>query len=182
MSEFKLINQSIAYENPFFQIVDKLYRLPDGTEHHYFVRQEVDTCCVLAMTKAGKFVAVKEYRVGPEKSLIELPAGRLDDFKDNPDEQIKQELLQETGYIGEIKKIGALPASPYSSRIIHCYYAVDCEKVAEQNLDESEFIEVVLLEKDKMRDVLMKGESSSCSPGLLAWEWMKRDGFLEINA
>lgn len=176
--DFTLLSESIAFETPYFTILDRLYRLPDGSEHHFFVKKEVDTCCVLAMTEEGQFIAVKEFRVGPGKMMIELPAGRLEKFDGNPDEQIKNELLQETGYSGEFKKVGTMPTSPYSTRFIHCYYAVNCKKVAEQKLDPTEFIEVELLSKEEMEHVLMKGESSSCAPGLLAWEWLKKDGFL----
>lgn len=174
--KFKLLSETVAFETPYFQILDRHYRLPDGGEHHFFVRKEVDTCCVLAMTEDGKFIVSKEFRVGPGEEIMGLPAGRLDDFKDDPDEQIKLELLQETGYIGDFKKVGEMPTSPYSTRKIHCYYAVNCKKVAGQELDDSEFIEVNLLKKEEMRELLMSGQSSSAAPGLLAWEWMKRDG------
>lgn len=177
--DFKVLSESVAFETPFFTILDRVYRLPDGSEHHYFVTQEVDTCCVLAMTIEGQFIVVKEFRVGPGKMMTELPAGRLETSDGNPDEQIKNELLQETGYSGEFKKVGSMPTSPYSTRLIHCYYAVNCKKVAEQKLDSTEFIEVELLSKDQVEQILMKGESSSCAPGLLAWEWLKRDGILE---
>jgi len=176
--KFTILSESVAFETPYFAILDRLYQLPDGSEHHFFVTREVDTCCVLAMTTDGQFVAVKEFRVGPGKVMTELPAGRLDGEESNPDVQVKQELLQETGYTGEFKKVGTIPTSPYSTRSIHCYYAVNCKKVAEQNLDSTEFIDVTLMTQKEIGELLMKGASSSCAPGLLAWEWLKKDGFL----
>ena len=176
--DFKLLSESVVFNTPYFSILDRLYRLPDGSEHHFFVTKEVDTCCVLAQTKEEQFIVVKEFRVGPGRMMMELPAGRLDGDESNPDVQIKEELLQETGYTGEFTKVGTMPTSPYSTRTIHCYYAVNCKKVAEQNLDSTEFIDVALLSKKEMGELLMKGASSSCAPGLLAWEWLKKDGFL----
>lgn len=175
---FKKTAEKIAYQNKYFTILDRTYHLPDKTSSHFFVHQEIDTCCVLAQTKEGLFIAIQEYRVGPDIILTELPAGRLEHERDNPDERIQKELLEETGYQGVFKKIAVLPTSPYSTRSIHCYYAVDCEKVSEQKLDSSEFIEVKLLPKDKMYHVLISGKSSSSAPGILAWEWMKKDGVL----
>jgi|SRR5690606_8009354 len=175
---FKLLSETEVHKNNYFTVLDRHYRLPDGSEHHFFVNKEVDTCCVLALTKDRKFIAVKEFRVGPQKEMIELPAGRFEGFGDNGDERIKSELLQETGYTGTFKKVGTMPTSPYSTRYIHCYYALDCEKISEQQLDQTEFIEVELLSIEDMRKVLMNGESSSCAPGLLAWEHMKKDGVL----
>lgn len=177
---FELLSETVAYENAYFTILDRHYRLPNGHEHHFFVRKEVDTCCVLAMTKEGQFLAVQEYRVGPGKMLSGLPAGRLDGFDTDPDEQIRIELLEETGYQGEFKKVGVMPTSPYSTRMIHCYYAINCEKVSEQQLEPTEEIEVALLTPEEMSEQLLSGQSSSAAPGLLAWEWMKRDGHLSL--
>lgn len=175
---FELISEKAVHQNDYFTVLDRHYRLPNRKEHHFFVNQEVDTCCVLALTKDRKFIAVKEFRVGPQKEMMELPAGRFEGFEDDGDERIKAELLQETGYQGTFKKVGAMPTSPYSTRYIHCYYAIDCEKISKQKLDHTEFIDVELLSIEEMRTVLMNGESSSCAPGLLAWEHMKKDGVL----
>lgn len=177
-NKFTLLSETITYQNPYFTILDRHYRLPNGHDHHFFVRKEVDTCCVLAMTKEEKFIVVKEFRAGPQRVMLELPAGRLESEQDNPDERIQHEFREETGYTGDFKKVGVMPTSPYSTRFIHCYYAVNCMKAGSQKLDHSEFIEVLLLSKNEMRDLLMTGKSSSCAPGLLAWEWMKKDRLL----
>lgn len=133
---------------------------------------------MLAMTKDKRFVVVNEFRAGPKKTMLELPAGRLESEQDNPDERMRRELLEETGYTGILKKVGVMPTSPYSTKGIHCYYAKNCKKIAEQSLDHSEVIEVRLLSMTEMRKLLVKGTSFSCAPGLLAWEWMKKDGLL----
>lgn len=174
----KVIFESLVFQCPYFQILDRYCELPDGSKHHFYIRKETDTCCVLALTQEGKFIVEKQYRIGPDKELYQLPAGRLENFDDNPDKRIHNELLEETGYEGELKKIGEMPTSPYSTRTIHCYYAVNCKKVADQQLDEGEVLSVEFLSKDEMYEVLMSGQSSSCAPGLLAWEWLKRDGHL----
>lgn len=178
---FELLSENIAHSNDYFSILDRLYRLPDGSEHHYFVREEPDTCCVLAMTKSNEFILEEEYRVGPGVLTLQLPAGRLEGKDDNPDERISKELIEETGYTGNFTKIAELPTSPYSTRKIHCYYATDCEKVSEQHLDETEFISVQLLDQEDLQAFLLAGKSSSCAPGILAWEWMKKNGVLDSH-
>ena len=180
MPNFNLLSETIAYENPYFSILDQHYRLPNGDEHHFFIRKEIDTCCVLAMTTEGDFIFEKEFRIGPGKSILQLPAGRLEDEQDDPDERIKAELLEETGYTGDFKKLAAMPTSPYSTRFIHCYYASNCKKIAEQKLDNAEFIEVQLLSPSETRKTLLTGQTSSAAPGMLAWEWMKEDGLIEL--
>jgi hypothetical protein len=66
--------------------------------------------------------------------------------------------------MGDFKKVGKMPTSPYSTRFIHCYYAMNCKKVGEQKLDRTEFIDVALLEQKEMENLLMAGASSSCAP------------------
>lgn len=178
MNNFELLSESVSFKTPYFSILDRLYRLPDGSEHHFYVREEPDTCCVLAMTDDGEFVLEKEYRVGPGEVVLQLPAGRLEGKGDDPDARIKQELLEETGYTGDFKKVAELPTSPYSTRKIHCYYAINCFKTQEQELEATEFVEVQLVNEEELRSFFLKGQSSSCAPGIIAWEWMKQDGFL----
>lgn len=173
IQSFKKIREKTVYENPYFSIVEKTFVLPSGKEQSFFVQKEVDTCCVLAQTLEGQWIAVEEFRVGPEKVMMELPAGRFEHENDNPDERIQQELLEETGYTGNFQKVGVLPTSPYGTRFIHCYYASDCKKIAEQKLDSSEFITVHLLSKNEMKKLLIEGNSSSCAPGLFAWSKVK---------
>ncbi len=178
MQKIQLLSECVVYENAYFSILDRHYQLPNGKYHHFFVRKEVDTCCVLAMSTERQFIVIKEFRAGPQEILVELPAGRFEGHDDDADQRIEKELLEETGYRGKLKKVGVMPTSPYSTRHIHCYYATECKKVAQQQLDHSEHIDVELVSPEEMRKILMTGASSSCAPGLLAWEWMKQDGIL----
>ncbi len=170
--KFKLLSESTAYENPFFKILDRLYRLPDGSEHHFYVKEEPDTCCVLARTSDGKYIVTHQYRVGSEEVLVEICGGRLED-EDQTDADIlkrmQHELREETGYSGEFTKVGILPGGPYTTRKVHVFIADNCKKIGEQELDETEFIEVELIPEDEMKNVLFSGKSSSCAAGLLAW-------------
>ncbi len=166
---FKKIKESSVHHNPYFGILDREYELPNGETHHFFVREEPDTCCVLARTSDGKYVSIRQFRVGPEEILHEIPGGRVEPGDTDVIKRMEQELKEETGYAGDMKKVGVIPGGPYTTRSIHVFVADHCERVGEQELDDSEFIEVVLLEESEMRAVLCEGKSSSCGPGLLAW-------------
>lgn len=178
ITPFQFLSESLVYQNPYFSVLQRSFKLPSEKTQHFFILDEVDTCCVLPMTEDQRFICVQEFRVGPKAIMLELPAGRFEHRDDDPDDRIRRELLEETGYTGEFKKVGVLPTSPYGTRKIHVYYATHCKKIAEQQLGENEFISVHLLSKDEMREVLLSGKSSSSAPGLLAWEWMKQDGKL----
>ena len=171
--KYTLKDKKTAYKNLFFRIVEKKFELPDGKLHSYFVQEESDSCCVLARTAEGTYIAVKQYRVGPEEILLELPAGRMEDSDNDPAERMKKELLEETGYSGEMSFVCSHPASPYSTKNIQVFFADNCRKVQDQNLDADEFIEVTLLSEQELLDLLLSGSSSSCGPGLLAWHFFQ---------
>jgi len=89
---------------------------------------------------------------------LELPAGKID-----PDEDVlitgQRELLEETGYkANKWVKLGVQhPCIGYSNEIIHIYLA-QALSLANQQLDEGEFIEVVELSMQAISDQIMQGK------------------------
>ena len=98
--------------------------------------------CVAAL-KDDKFLMVKQYRFGVEKSLLEFPAGLIDPNED-PMNTALRELQEETGYeASTIIDLGHLYLSPgYSDEITYLYFAKDLHFVG-TNFDENEDIEMV---------------------------------------
>ncbi len=76
---------------------------------------------VVALTRNGEVVLVKQYRHGVCDALLEFPG----------------ELLEETGYTAaNIIPVGKLYPNPaLQTNTQYCFLALDAEKVSEQNLD-----------------------------------------------
>lgn len=114
---------------------------------------------VVALTKQGEVVLVKQYRHGVEDVLREFPGGVVEDGE-VPMEGAKRELLEETGYVApqwiEIGKIYPNPA--LQTNTLYCYLALDAEKVNGQNLDAGEDIEVDLVPLDTLIGMAKRGE------------------------
>jgi len=51
------------------------FRLPDGRERDYDLVQHPDAVTILPVDELGQVYLVKQYRIGAEKELLELPAG-----------------------------------------------------------------------------------------------------------
>ncbi len=66
---------------------------------------------------------------------------------EDPREGAKRELLEETGYSAStLIQVGQLYPNPaLQTNTLHCFLALDAEKVGEQNLDAGEDIEVHLV-------------------------------------
>jgi 8-oxo-dGTP pyrophosphatase MutT (NUDIX family) len=75
------------------------------------------------------------------------------DEGESAEEGVKRELLEETGYrFDSVEFLGTISANPSTTNnLMHMYLATGGEKVAEQNLDEEEEVEVVYLTIDEVK-------------------------------
>jgi ADP-ribose pyrophosphatase len=114
---------------------------------------------IVALTQNGEVVLVKQYRHGACESILEFPGGVVEDDED-PMDGAKRELLEETGYSAStlipLEKIYPNPA--LQTNTLHCFLALDAEKVGEQNLDAGEDIEVHLVPLDELIEMAKHGE------------------------
>jgi len=145
-------------------VVGRRFRTPDGVEREFEVIVEEDTAVVLALTDAQKVVLVREYRPGPREALLELPGGLIDEGE-TPVEAAARELLEETGYAGDLRPTGAIVDSAYSTRERHTFVATGCRRVQEPEPGDGEFPEVVLLTLDAFREHLRGGRCTDVASG-----------------
>lgn len=147
--------------------------MPDGDEADFYVRDEKDACCVLALTADNLVVLVEEYRPGPNKVLLELPGGVIDMDDKNPLTAISREFNAETGYDGKLEFAGKCFVDAYSKRVQYCYVARNCKKVAKQKLEKTEFAEVVLLPLQEFRQLLRSGDLTDVEVGYLGLDYLE---------
>lgn len=145
-------------------VVARRFRTPDGVEREYEVLVEADTAVVVALTEERDVILVREYRPGPRQALLELPGG-LVDAGETPLEAAARELLEETGYAGDLRAAGSVVDSAYSTRERHTFVATGCRRVREPEPGDGEFPEVVLLSLDAFREHLRSGRCTDVAGG-----------------
>jgi len=148
------------------RLVARRYRLPDGSEREFELKVEGPTAVVLALTPDERVVLVREFRPGVEEVLLELPGGAID-----PGEAAaaaaERELLEETGYAGELAAAGSMLDCAYSTRVRHVFIARGCERVAEPTAEDAQLgVELVTL--PAFREHLRAGRFTDVGPGYLA--------------
>ncbi len=152
--------------------VDKV-QLPDGRINpEHYVLEYPEWVNVIAVTTAGQMVLVRQYRHAIDEVLLELCAG-VCEAGETPEQAARRELLEETGFAGgswrEIMTIGQNPS--ICDNITHCFLAEGVERVAEQSLDESEDIEVVIMSRDAVRAMLDRNEMLQALMAAPLWRY-----------
>lgn len=156
----------------FRKILSKTFTLPNGKIQDFEIKKESEVVCVVPITKDKKVVLAKQFRPGPEKIFFELPGGGMEGGE-SPKEAMERELLEETGYTGNIEFVCSIPIGGYSTGWRHVFAATDCEKVGEQKLDETEFVEVVEMTLEDFRNHLQSGQLSDVHVGYLGLDYLK---------
>ncbi len=126
----------------FRRISRKTFVLPTGAEADFEIKQEPRAACVLALTTHDTVLLVRQFRPGPEAILLELPGGGVGPGED-PASAAARELLEETGYRGELELAGSSWHCAYSTMRKYHFVARQCVKVQEPTPDKHEFLEVV---------------------------------------
>lgn len=111
-------------KTPFFSLVGKHLTGVDGDP--YYALELPDYVSIVAQTKSGDIVLVKQYRPAVETVTLELPAGVVD-AGGTPDETAIRELKEETGFVADrVTLVGCL--KPDTGRLANrmwVYFAPD---------------------------------------------------------
>lgn len=121
--------------------------LPNGKQGEREIVKHPGAVAVIPVTADGKIIFVEQYRKPLERSLIEIPAGKIEP-NEAPEITAVRELEEETGYTtSNLTYITSFYTSPgFANEIIHLYFTDELEKLAVEVLgDEDEFVELVEL-------------------------------------
>ena len=158
--KWKVLESEYLFNEPWLTIRRDKCELPNGNIMPAFYVQEYPAwASAFALTKDNKVLMIKQYRHGIEEVTIEVPGGVVDKGEE-PSTAIRRELLEETGYEFEsFEFLGKVCANPSTAdNYLHMYLARGGEKVAEQKLDETEDVEVVIYTIDEVKQLLKENK------------------------
>lgn len=158
--EWKVLHSEYLFNQPWLTVRKDHCLLPNGQEiPAFYVNEYPEWVNVFALTDEGNVLMVKQYRHGIGLVSIELPGGVAEKGEDLQ-EGCKRELLEETGYaFEEWEFLGKVCANPSTTNnFTHFYLARNGKKVAEQQLDEGEDLEVLHLPLAEVKRMALENE------------------------
>lgn len=113
---------------------------------------------IIPLLNNEEIIMLRQYRPGPSKWIIELPAGTLEDGE-APIDTARRELLEETGYrAGAVRELFRMYSSPgVSTEILYVFLAEDLSYEGSSH-QEDEMIEVIRVGLDKAIEMIRRGE------------------------
>ncbi|WP_252503488.1 NUDIX domain-containing protein [Sporosarcina sp. Marseille-Q4943] len=142
--EEKTVASKKIFEGKIISLRVDDVELPDGKHAKRELVDHPGAVAVIAITDDGKLVLVEQYRKALNRSIIEIPAGKID-----PGEDIEvtalRELEEETGYgANKFEYLQSFATSPgFANEIIHIFVAQGLYKIDKPAAgDEDEFLQL----------------------------------------
>jgi len=148
-------------------------RLPSGREatREYVVHP--GAVLVVPVLPDGRLVLERQFRYPVGRVMLEFPAGKIDRHE-TPIATAQRELREEAGYTAGVwQRMGTIhPEIGYSTEAIELYLATDLTHVGAQ-LDDGEFLDVVLMTEDELLAAFDAGEVTDGKTVAALFTWIR---------
>ena len=171
--KWEILSTEYLIRRPWLTARRDHVKLPTGVENpEFYVLEYPDWVNVIAITKEGEFVMIRQYRHGLGETRYELCAGVSEEGED-PVESARRELYEETGYGGgEWQLWMTISANPSTTNnLTHCYLATGVERVSTQHLEATEDITVHLLTEAEVKELLVNDEIRQALMAAPLWKY-----------
>lgn len=130
-------------------------RLPDGSLAERECVMHPGGAAVLAITPQQQVILVRQHRYVCGRDVLELPAGKLEAGED-PADCAGRELAEETPYTAQsVQLLHEFYSTPgFCDEKIYLYWAQGVQANSQAEPDEGELLELVLLERQQVREAL----------------------------
>jgi ADP-ribose pyrophosphatase len=143
--EEKTVSSDVLFEGRIISLRVEEVELPDGKRAKRELVDHPGAVAIIPITEEGKLILVEQYRKALNRSIIEIPAGKIE-----PGEDIeltaKRELEEETGFGSkQFSYLQSFATSPgFANEIIHIFVARGLYKIDKPaEGDEDEFIHLI---------------------------------------
>jgi ADP-ribose pyrophosphatase len=128
-----LLSERTLHRGPIFSLIQAELELPSGRRQLLEVVLHPGAVAIAAIDEEGRMVLVRQYRHSLRRSMLEVPAGRLE-AGELPLVAAERELEEETGLRARDWRLLCVfaPAPGFCSERIHLFLASGLEALGEQ--------------------------------------------------
>jgi ADP-ribose pyrophosphatase len=169
------IQEDLVWKGNFLEIKRDLVSLPNGkqTSREYINHQ--GAALVIPMLSSDRVLMVRQFRYPLNKVFLEFPSGKIDQGESS-EQTAHRELKEETGY--EAKNLKFLttihPVIGYADEKIDLYLAQNITQIAELQLDDEEFLELIEIEVKELPMFIKNGLLSDVKTQIAAF-WLEKE-------
>lgn len=157
---WKTLKSEYLFRRPWLTVRCDEVQLPNGKVNpEFYVLEYPSWVNIIAIDENGDFVMIRQFRYGLGDTRFELVAGVVEAGEDTL-HAAKRELEEETGYTGgEWSHICTISGNPSTTNnLTYCYLAKGVKRTAAQHLDETEDVEVHILKREEVLDLMLNDE------------------------
>lgn len=157
MEKWKTIKSEYLFKTPFGNLRKDQCGLPNGIViDEYYVNEYSDWVNAIVITTDNQVVLVEQYRYVGNDFYLEIPAGKIEGNETDED-GILREIREETGFTSLSKPVllGEFMVNPATqNNKVKTFLIRNAYQAFEQELDETEEIDIKLIDFDTMGDLI----------------------------
>ncbi|MBU5300685.1 NUDIX hydrolase [Clostridium sporogenes] len=155
----KTLEEEEIYKGKIINVVKQRVKLPNGKESFREIVKHPGAVAILAYKDEDTVLLIKQFRKAIDKDIFEIPAGKIEKGEDIESSALR-ELEEETGYKAKkMEYLGKIVTSPgFSDEYIYIYKAFDLYKGKDGLEDEDEFIDLMEISIDKLKEYIKDGK------------------------
>lgn len=157
--EEKTITTKKIFEGNIIDVQLDEVKLPNGETAERELVYHPGAVAVIPITSDNKIVLVEQYRKPLERTLIEIPAGKLEE-NENPLTAAVRELEEETGYTTtNLSQVTSFYTSPgFANELVYVYITNDLIKMENPPAgDDDEFVEIMEVTLEEAKKLVEEG-------------------------
>ena len=157
---WKILSSEYLSRFPYFTARKDKCETPEGKiVDAYYVVELPTTVCAVAITEENEVLMVRQYRHPIKETLLEIPGGFIDEGE-TPEEAMRRELKEETGYeFTTVKNVGRIAANPgVLDNFTYLFLAQGGKKTSEQKLDQNEELQVEKISIPELKDLFLENK------------------------
>jgi 8-oxo-dGTP pyrophosphatase MutT (NUDIX family) len=131
VGEYRHLSSAVVAEAGFLTLVEDRFASPEDEEFVRFVVRHPGAVVAVPVVDGSSALCVRQFRAAVRRTMLELPAGKLDVPGEDPADAMTRELAEEVGQRpGRLVELGQFWNSPgFCTELTRVYLALDLEPV-----------------------------------------------------